>query len=90
VNDERMPIYEYRCEDCEQVQEHLQKVGAEAPPGGCASCGGTLKRKFSRVAVKYEGWGFASTDSLVGNTQGKDFKALRERAERIAGGDSTG
>lgn len=42
------------------------------------------RRKFSRVAVRYEGWGFASTDSLVTDTRGKDYKALRERAERIS------
>lgn len=81
-----MPIYEYRCEACGQDDERLQPLGAGPPEDGCAACGGALKRRFSRVAVKYQGWGFSSTDSLVGNTQGKDFKALRERAERISDG----
>lgn len=83
-----MPIYEYACGECGAVEEHLQAVGAEAPEDGCTECGGPLRRKFSRVAVKYEGWGFSSTDSLVGNPGGKDFKALRERAERISEGGS--
>lgn len=79
-----MPLYEYRCTACSRVEEHLQKVGAAAPADGCAVCGGTLKRKFSRVAVKYQGWGFSATDSLVSEPGTKDFKALRDRADRIA------
>lgn len=81
-----MPIYEYRCQACGHDDERLQPLGAGPPDSGCAACGGTLKRRFSRVAVKYEGWGFSSTDSLVDRTQGKDFKELRERAERISDG----
>lgn len=78
-----MPLYEYACRECGEVEEHLLPLGAEGP-AACAACGGALRRKFSRVAVKYEGWGFSATDNLVKDTQGKDFKALRERAERIA------
>jgi putative FmdB family regulatory protein len=78
-----VPIYEYACRDCAAVEEHLLPLGADGPDT-CAACGGALRRKFSRVAVKYEGWGFTSTDSLVNDTRGKDFKALRERAERIS------
>jgi hypothetical protein len=37
------------------------------------------------VAVKYQGWGFRSTDGLVAeDRRGQDLRALRERAERIA------
>lgn len=81
-----MPIYEYRCQACGRDEERLQPLGAGPPESGCPGCGGELKRRFSRVAVKYEGWGFSSTDSLVGRTQGKSFKELRERAERISDG----
>lgn len=78
-----MPLYEYACTACAGVEEHLHAIDAE-PPAVCAACGGALRRKFSRVAVRYEGWGFSATDKLVKDTQGKDFKALRERAERIS------
>lgn len=83
-----MPIYEYRCASCGADSEHLQAMGAQPPVEGCAACGGELKRRFSRVAVKYEGWGFSSTDALVKDPGGKDYKALRERAERISDGGS--
>jgi putative FmdB family regulatory protein len=83
VDDGLMPIYEYVCTSCAAVEEHLLSLGADGPEA-CAACGEPLRRKFSRVAVKYEGWGFSATDNLVGDTRGKDYKALRERAERIS------
>jgi len=52
----------------------------------CAACGGVLRRKYSRVAVRYEGWGFSSTDKLISDKAGprKSFTELRQRAERIS------
>jgi predicted nucleic acid-binding Zn ribbon protein len=57
------------------------------PPGPCAQCGGELRRVYGRVAVRFSGWGFKRTDSLVpeGGPR-KDFKKLREKAEEIADG----
>jgi putative FmdB family regulatory protein len=79
-----MPVYEYRCRACGASEEHLQPMGSEAP-GPCQACGGELRRRFSRVAVRYQGWGFDSTDGLLpGDRPRKDFRTLRERAERIA------
>jgi putative FmdB family regulatory protein len=82
-----MPVYEYVCPACGSVEEHLQALGS-GPPGPCQACGEELRRRFSRVAVRYEGWGFTSTDKLVSDDRpGRDFKSLRERAERIADGE---
>jgi putative FmdB family regulatory protein len=82
-----MPVYEYRCEDCGAAEEHLRPLGADAP-GPCEACGGTLRRRWSRVAVRYQGWGYNATDKLLPEgRRGQDFRALRERAERIADGD---
>jgi putative FmdB family regulatory protein len=83
--DNLMPVYEYACRECAAVEEHLLPLG-DPGPEACAACGGPLRRKFSRVAVRYEGWGFTATDSLVNDTRGKDFKALRSKAEEIADG----
>ena len=60
-----MPVYEYACRACDASEEHLQPLGAAAGP--CQACGGELRRRWSRVAVKYQGWGFTSTDKLVGD-----------------------
>ena len=82
-----MPIYEYACRACGAAEEHLQPLGSDAP-GPCAACGGELRRRWSRVAVKYQSWGFTSTDQLVGDDRrDQDFRALRDRAERISDGE---
>ena len=80
-----MPVYEYACRACGEVEEHLLALGA-AYGEPCAACGGELRKKFSRVAVKYEGWGFSSTDKLISDKSGprKDFKTLRSKAEQIS------
>ena len=81
-----MPVYEYRCRSCEAKVEEVQPMGAGAP-GPCPKCGGELKRLYSRVGVRFSGWGFKSTDSLVPEDRPrKDFKKLREKADEIADG----
>jgi predicted nucleic acid-binding Zn ribbon protein len=59
------------------------------PPGPCPSCGGQLRRAWSRVRVRYSGWGFSSTDSLLPGRRKsrKDFKKLQEKAEEITDSD---
>lgn len=80
-----MPIYAFRCTQCRAEQEVLAALGDTAPRD-CATCGAvsTCRQRFTRVAVRYTGWGFTATDSLVGDTRGKDFRSLRENAERIS------
>lgn len=80
-----MPVYEYACTECGAVEDHLMSIGT-AWLDPCAACGGVLRRRFSRVAVRYRGWGFTSTDRLVSDRHAprKDFDALSERAERIS------
>jgi putative FmdB family regulatory protein len=79
-----VPIYEYRCRSCGESLEEIQPMGA-APPGACQACGGELRRVYGRVGVRFSGWGFARTDSLVAQDRPrKDFKRLAEKAEEIA------
>ena len=82
-----MPVYEYECAGCQARVDHLLPHGRADAPGPCADCGGELQRRFSRVAVRLEGWGFAATDGMVGDRPGRgDFKAVRERAEKLSDG----
>jgi putative FmdB family regulatory protein len=78
-----MPIYLFRCASCDNEHEELLPLG-ETGDRKCPDCGGTATHRFARIAVKYEGWGFSATDSLVGDTKGKDFKAIRSKAEEIS------
>ncbi len=57
------------------------------PPGQCPECGGELRRVWGRVGVRFSGWGFSKTDSLVsGDRPGRDFKRLKEKADEIRDG----
>jgi len=82
-----VPVYEYRCEQGHAC-ELLQPLGAGPPERGCEVCGAALRKQVSRVGVRYQGWGFTATDSLVRDPGRKDFRDLRERAERIADGEA--
>jgi putative FmdB family regulatory protein len=78
-----MPIYLFRCTDCGAEHEELLGLG-ETGNRKCPECGGTAAHRLARVAVKYSGWGFTATDSLVSDTKGKDFNAIRAKAEEIS------
>jgi putative FmdB family regulatory protein len=56
-----MPIYEYRCKDCQEVTEVLQKF-SDAPLTTCKSCGGTLERLISPPGLQFKGTGWYVTD----------------------------
>ena len=79
-----VPVFDFKCQTCGDRTEHIV-LPTEAPPATCARCGGELRKVFGggRLSVRLEGWGFSKTDSLVSDTRGKDFKKLRERADRI-------
>lgn len=84
-----MPIYEYVCGDCGSAVERLLPHDRADDPGECAGCGApALSRRFSRVAVKLEGWGFSRNDAMIPDRPGgrPDFSTVRERAERISEG----
>lgn len=54
------------------------------PPGPCPECEGELRRAYGRVGVRFSGWGFRRTDSLVPeDRRRKDFRALKEKADEI-------
>ena len=81
-----MPVYEYRCTECARRTEEIQPMGA-GPPGACAECGGELRSVYCRVVVRFSGWGFSRTDSLLpGDRPKKDFRQLRDKAEEISEG----
>jgi putative FmdB family regulatory protein len=47
-----MPLYEYRCRDCGDRFEVLQRLGAGAEGLACRGCGaGSLEKQFSTFAT---------------------------------------
>ena len=57
-----MPIYEYRCGECGQDHEALQKV-SEPPLTVCPACGKpALKKQLSAAGFQLKGSGWYATD----------------------------
>ncbi|OFX35040.1 MAG: hypothetical protein A2Z07_11665 [Armatimonadetes bacterium RBG_16_67_12] len=55
-----MPVYEYRCTQCQHIFERHQAVGEAAPE--CPQCGGSSRKVFSSVGLIFKGSGFHTTD----------------------------
>ena len=57
-----MPIYEYRCDDCGEELERLQRLNDE-PLRDCPSCGKpALRRLMSAAGFRLKGSGWYETD----------------------------
>lgn len=67
-----MPIYEYRCSDCEQIFEEWLKTFDEAPRS-CPVCGGRADRIVSNTSFVLKGGGWYVTD--YGNRSSTDSHA---------------
>ncbi|MDI6845319.1 MAG: zinc ribbon domain-containing protein [Candidatus Saccharicenans sp.] len=64
-----MPLYEYRCANCQKEFEVLQKVSDE-PLTVCPECGGSLRRLISSPAIQFKGSGWYITDYALKNSPG--------------------
>lgn len=49
-----MPIYRYRCDQCEKETEVFQGINDE-PLMTCEDCGGRLRKLIGRVGIKFNG-----------------------------------
>jgi putative FmdB family regulatory protein len=54
-----MPIYEYRCRECAEEFEVMQKI-SDRPLRKCRSCGGRLDKLLSQTAFVLRGSGWYS------------------------------
>lgn len=56
-----MPIYEYRCNDCQQIFEEWQ-TSFEEKELSCPICGGNSQRVMSNTSFVLKGTGWYTTD----------------------------
>ena len=56
-----MPIYEYKCLDCDAHIEKMQKI-SDAPLAVCEKCGGRLEKQISLSGFQFKGAGWYVTD----------------------------
>lgn len=77
-----VPIYEYRCQDCGEVFEYMQRM-SDDPKTTCEACSGTLERLISAAAFHLKGGGWykdlyaspkkdASSSESSGESSGSD------------------
>jgi putative FmdB family regulatory protein len=74
-----MPIYVFRCDDCGEKFERLQKLSS-TDPDTCPHCGktGKVHRQVTAPAFRLAGSGWYETD----------FKSSREHKYNLAGGET--
>lgn len=56
-----MPLYEYKCKNCEKTFEALQRINAE-PLAECRHCGGQVEKLISVSSFQFKGSGWYITD----------------------------
>ena len=56
-----MPIYEYKCSECGNHLEKMQKI-SDAPLTVCEVCGGKLEKQWSLSGIQFKGAGWYVTD----------------------------
>ncbi len=66
-----MPTYQYRCTECGEDLEAVQKFSDPALTT-CPTCSGQLRKVFNAVGVVFKGSGFYRTDSRNGSKRGAD------------------
>jgi len=87
-----MPLYEYKCDECEQSTDIYMKMDEKRPETiECGHCGATAKRVFSTGAayikkVRVEDvWKQAGIDpdnkTQIRERQNSRIKKMRERAQ---------
>jgi putative FmdB family regulatory protein len=79
-----MPIYGYRCTQCEHELEVFQSM-SDKPLTTCPVCGGTLRKLLYPVGVQFKGSGFYTTDYRNGGSKSGD-----KTSETSGSGESSG
>lgn len=74
-----MPLYEYRCKNCEHQFEKIQSFSAPEEKE-CPECGGPVEKLLSAPAVQFKGTGWYVTD-YAGKGGGSKKSAAGESAK---------
>lgn len=74
-----MPLYEYKCDQCNEVFEVMQKF-SDAPLETHDGCGGTVRRLLSVPALQFKGTGWYVTDYARSGSNGGNGKSSESKA----------
>ena len=76
-----MPTYQYRCTECGEDLEAVQKF-SDPTLTTCPTCSGQLRKVFNAVGVVFKGSGFYRTDSRNGSKSGADGDWGSDKSEK--------
>jgi putative FmdB family regulatory protein len=79
-----MPLYEYRCEQCGEQFEVIQKFGDE-PLTAHEKCGGAVHRLLSAPALQFKGSGWYITDYAKGGGKAPSDNGAPAKSDTNAG-----
>ncbi len=85
-----MPIYEYRCLDCDREFERMQKF-SDPPLETCPTCEGTVQKLISRSTFHLKGDGWYVTDYArkSGKNDKSETKSTSETSSASSSSDSS-
>ena len=77
-----MPIYEYECTKCGQIEEAIQKF-SDKPLTKCTQCSGKLHRLISHSSFHLKGTGWYATDyaGKTGNSSSESKRSASSSTE---------
>jgi len=75
-----LPIYEYECQSCDNIDELIEINYNSSKTKKCSECGGKSKRIISIGAVHTDTPTWIN-DDLRGSIQGDDEKPIRSRKD---------
>jgi putative FmdB family regulatory protein len=89
-----MPIYEFVCEACGNIEERLQKL-SDPPPEKCPECGGKMAKIMSRNSFQLKGGGwyrdlYGSSSSSTANQSTDSRPPKKESAKKEEGASPGG
>ena len=85
-----MPLYEYRCENCSEQFEVMQKF-SDQPLSTHEKCGGKVVRLLSAPALQFKGTGWYVTDYAKGSSsRGGRNEGGKNEGGKNEGGKSDG
>ena len=81
-----MPIYEYECTKCGQIEEALQRF-SDKPLSKCRQCSGKLSRLISQSSFHLKGSGWYVTD-YAGKSKNTSSKSKKPDSPSSESGSS--
>jgi putative FmdB family regulatory protein len=73
-----MPIYQYKCEQCGEQKEALQKI-SDTPLVDCPACNSpSLRKQVTAAAFKLKGTGWYETDFKNSGAKAKPASESKE------------